>query len=745
MINSLSLKRRSCHAVIPDWRLFFKTRWKVIIFFLIGIFLLEVLIFNMPTWQTLFTSAKIDPISSLQSGDLKVEKDGFISEVSNPTLRITSNRVLKYLYLEVPPEFEHTSQQLNYLIGVSYQGDKYVHYGNIQTLSLGVKNDRYINCGSYVKTVTLQLRVAKGTFVPVNAITVNPKIPYRFSPLRLLILLLICSFWILLGPGSILWKMELDTTSAFHVFLLLFVTLAVLFFYFVTWYFNANAYQWGGVVNLVKNPNGFWISDRQYENLANSLLHGHTWLNLPVSSALKALKNPYSSSARIAIGQRGGYWFVDHAFYHGKYYSYFGVIPAVIFFLPFEMITGKEMLSGWAVFIALLVASIFATLLVIRIAKLWFDDSSLAAVICAVWMMAFGCGMLQDAFVADFYEVPIATSYMFTVLGLWCWLKSIKIRRQGKGEKYISPWWVFFGSLFMACNLGCRPSFIAFSLLAIPIFWTATFKERLLFSKKGIWASVMLIFPFLLIYTPLLMYNYDRFGSALNFGENYNLTGFDMTRATRPSFPFLLSLVFSHYWFQPLNLTGSFPFITSIRMSNTSTGIGTTTPLWYPMDPAVGGGYFTFTAPWVFIFFCAAPFVFSRRRRNELERSFSGKYVGKESTRRTITALVCISVAMGICITFIAAQLCGFSQRYEGCFGTLFSFASILILFSALPARVCREREKQGLILLLKILLVVLLITTCIWEFLGLCDLGRRCQNSTVHVFRVASWFLFMN
>ena len=198
MIDSLPLKRCSYQNVIPDWRLFFKTRWRVIVFFLIGIFLLEVLVFNMPTWQTLFTSAKSEPISSLQSSELKIEKDGFISEVSNPTLRITSNRVLKYLYLEVPPEFEHTSQQLNYLIGVSYQGDKYVHYGNIQTLSLGVKDDRYINCGSYVKTVTLQLSLAKGTFVPVSAITVNPRIPYRFSTLRLLILLLICSFWILL-------------------------------------------------------------------------------------------------------------------------------------------------------------------------------------------------------------------------------------------------------------------------------------------------------------------------------------------------------------------------------------------------------------------------------------------------------------------------------------------------------------------------------------------------------------------
>ena len=745
MADSLSLKRLRPQLFISDWKLFFKTRWKVIVFLLIAILFLEVFIFNMPTWQTLFAQPVTEDLSSLNTTGMNIEKNYLITTSSRPTVNVKSEKIIKYVYLNLSPRFENTSQHLNYLVGISYKGDRYVHYGDMQTMDLGVKDDRYINAGSYVRDVTLQFNVPKGTFIPLSAITINPKIPYRFSLLRLIMLLLLSSFWILLGPRSILWKMELDTRSVFHVFLLLFATLSVLFFYFITWYFNANAYQWGGVVNLVKNSSGFWISDRQYENLANSLLHGHTWLNLPVSPGLKSLKDPYSSSARIAIGQHGSYWFVDHAFYHGKYYCYFGVIPAIVFFMPFEIMTGKEMLSGWAVFIALLIASIFATLLIVRVANLWFEDCSLAAVICAVWMMALGCGMLQDAFVADFYEVPIATSYMFTVLGLWCWLKSIKVKKRRNNGKYISPWWCFFGSLFMACNLGCRPSFIAFSLLSIPIFWTATFKERLLFSKKGIWASITLILPFFLIYIPLLMYNYDRFGSLLNFGENYNLTGFDMTKATRPNFPFLLSLVMSHYWFQPLNLIGSFPFVTSMRMSNTSTGIGTMTPFWYPMDPAVGGGYFTFTAPWVFVLFCSAPAIYSRKRRVEIERSFSGKYTEKNSVRRTIIALVCMATAMGICATFIAAQLCGFSQRYEGCFGTLFSFASILILFSALPTWVCREKEKQGLILLLKILLIVLIAMTLVWEFLGLCDFGRRCQNSTVHLFRVASWFLFVN
>ena len=725
---------RARQPFIPDWRLFFKTRWKVIVLCLIGVLFVEVFVFNLPTWQTLRSLPEEESVSTAHMEGAKAESGGIVTTSSGATVNVTSKRIIKYLYLEVSPQYENVSRTVNYSVGISYEGDKYVHYGSAMTMDLGVKDDRYVNAGSYVRSVTIQFDVPKGTFIPVTGITVNPKIPYRFSLLRLCMLLLLISFWILLGPGSVLWKMEIDTGSLFHLTLLCLATLAVAFFYFVTWYFNGNGYVWGGLVKLVKEPSGIWISDTQYQNLANSLLHGHTWLNLPVSAGLKSLKNPYSLSARLAIGKQGQFSFWDHAFYHGKYYCYYGIIPALIFFVPYQFFTGHYLSTGWAILTALMIATVFATLLIVRIAKLYFADASVGTVLSAIWILGLGCGLLQEAFVADYYEVPEASSYMFTVLGLWCWLKSLKKRRR-IGTKYVSPWWIFFGSLFMACNLGCRPAFTVFIFLAIPIFWTAVFKDRTLFSRKGLWPTIFFAIPFFLVFIPLFLYNYDRFGSILNFGENYNLTGFDMVRAKRPDLPFLLTFTTLYYLFQPMNIVGTFPFIASIRV---------TAPLWYPSWDPVGGGYFTLMAPCIFILFVIAPWILSRRRRKELDRTFSGNYSTVESTRRTVISLVSLSVASGICAALMTAQYVGYTQRYSGFFGLFFAVAGIFLLFSSLPAWSSREEGHRNMFTLLKILLVAFLTLTCIWEFLGF-SIFIQVFKQDVNYFKIASWFLFMN
>ena len=718
---------KKLHFIIPDWRLFFKTRWKVIGLCLIGVLLLEIFIFNLPTWQTLRAIPSTQNISSIHTDGIEIKPDGLTTTIQNATLNVTSKKIIKYLYLQVSPKYSTAPEAVNYTVGISYQGDQYVHWGAPQSFNVAVKESRYINAGSYVHSVTLQINEPKGTFIPVTGVVTNPRIPYRFSLLRLCLLLLLASFWILLGPGSVLWKMELNTKIAFHFILLSLATLGVIFLYFVTWYLDGNN---GWNIDIAHNATGLWTSNGQYARLADALLHGHTYLDLPVSPGLKALKNPYSLSARLAIGKQGQFSFWDHAFYHGKYYCYYGIIPALIFFVPYQFLTGHYMTTGWAILIALTIACIFATLLIVRIAKLYFEDASLAAVLVAIWVLLFGSATLQEITIANFYPVPQACSYMFTILGLWCWLKSLK-RKRKTGEKYVSSWWIFFGSLFIACNFGCRPQFVFFGLLAIPIFWTSTFKDRTLYSRKGIWPTIFSIIPFFLVFIPLFLYNYDRFGSIFNFGENYNLTDFDMIKAKRPVFPFLLGITVFYYWFQPMNIIGTFPYVTSIRIL---------TPLWYPSFTPVGGGYFTFMAPCVFLLFATAPWIFARRRRKELDRTFSGKYSAAKSTRGTVISLVSINVAAGICASFATAQWVGYTQRYSDFFGLFFAVASIFILFSVLPTWINRERGFRSVFTLLKILLVALLTLTCIWEFLGFSIFVKN-----LHYFRVASWFLFMN
>ena len=70
----------------------------------------------------------------------------------------------------------------------------------------------------------------------------------------------------------------------------------------------------------------------QYELLAESLSNGHVYIDYDdVDPKLLALDNPYDPEARKAAGV-SFHW--DHAFYKGRYYMYFGVVPVFLLFLP---------------------------------------------------------------------------------------------------------------------------------------------------------------------------------------------------------------------------------------------------------------------------------------------------------------------------------------------------------------------------------------------------------------------------
>ena len=80
----------------------------------------------------------------------------------------------------------------------------------------------------------------------------------------------------------------------------------------------------------------------QYGALAHSLLNGRLDLRQDPPEELLALDNPYDSTAREAA-QVNSLW--DHAYYNGRYYVYFGIVPCLLFQLPFEAVTGIQNLA----------------------------------------------------------------------------------------------------------------------------------------------------------------------------------------------------------------------------------------------------------------------------------------------------------------------------------------------------------------------------------------------------------------
>lgn len=138
------------------------------------------------------------------------------------------------------------------------------------------------------------------------------------------------------------------------------------------------------------------------------------------------MHNPYDYTARSRIAENGATIYFDYAFYNGKYYSYFGVVPALLFFVPFRLLTGMALPTAYAVLFCCLAATIFTTILTVELSKHYGNNPSIGCVLFAIIIFNLGSGIAYQAFTPSFYCVPQAASYMFTVAGLSFWLLSKK-------------------------------------------------------------------------------------------------------------------------------------------------------------------------------------------------------------------------------------------------------------------------------------------------------------------------------
>lgn len=441
--------------------------------------------------------------------------------------------------------------------------------------------------------------------------------------------------------------------------------------------------QLAGEPLVFHEAGGYTYDFDQYGHIADALLQGRTSLDLNVPDALAAAANPYNTDVRarlLAEGVNPIYW--DYAYYNGHWYSYFGVLPAVLLFMPYRLLTGHMLSSGAAVLLLMLLAMLFLALLVIRVIARIAPKTSLAATSIALTTMLLGSNAGYLLFRRNFYSVPFAASLALSALGIWLWLgaecknanDNAETGRRGiRGRctaiRAVNRWQVGdasalsltkvgFGSLCIAANFGCRPTFCLTALLGIAIFWPQL-KAIVRALRNGaepmattLRAPIVVIIAALIPVLPLMAYNAARFGSPLNFGNSYQLTVTDMT-AYRVS-PANIMPTIGSYLLLPLRFTGSFPWIALSAAAM---------PEWSYMEPMIGG---LFAMCPVAALAFALPFLHSQDGR-------PGR------TRTTLTAL-----ALAFVLVVFDAMNAGLGWRYMADFGWLFVLASLPVLLRLL-------------------------------------------------------------
>ena len=603
----------------------------------------------------------------------------------------------------------------------------------ITSVSLASDRSMYVKARAG-RTVRLQILEPKGSLIPFEAVRANVRVPFAFSALRVGAMVAVVVLVLLWRPGSRLWKVPLDVSSVRQrgALAVLLAVPAVATLVMVVW-------QVRNAGPLCFHSDGMYTYDYdQYDHVAQALLQGHAWLDLEVPQELASAANPHDVSTRLRLLDAGVtpiYW--DYAFFDGHWYSYFGVIPALLLFVPFRAVTslwvdgGLMLPSGAAVPLLMFGFLVFSCLLTIRVVSRIRPHAPLAAVsmLCVFVLLASNGAYLW--YRTNFYSVPIAASLCLSSLGLWLWLNADKkpdasgwlVRVDGADALSVPH--LMAGSVCIAANLGCRPPFVVVAFLAFAIFRPQIFaifrqipvsvslpRGRARALLRLLRGPLAVLLPAVAVVIPLFAYNMVRFGSPFDFGSSYQMTVTDMTSYVQPLANLALTIVY--YLFLPLRFTGEFPFIAVSPAPLPSWGY----------TEAMPGGLFAMVPLAILSF--ALPFL---RRRMRL--------AGRANMWH---ALMCC-LLLGLLVVVMDSRLGGLGWRYAADSSWLFAVAAVPAILLAVDCPRPRAAWVARMAFLVLLLFSIAITVMSLFMF-GRDDELLRNNPSLFH--EVQSWFALL-
>ena len=251
---------------------------------------------------------------------------------------------------------------------------------------------------------------------------------------------------------------------------------------------------------------------QQYDKLGDSLLMGHLYIdNNDIDPALEAMVNPYDSEERKKSGVKI-HW--DEAYYNHHYYMYFGIVPTIILFIPYKLISGQALLSHQA-------TQIFASFSIIGLFYLFYVlcrrfPFSLYLLLSMVFsVLSIGYSISAPAL----YCTAIVSAVCFMVWSVICFLKGAWLVKENKN----SMLYLMAGAFFGALAFGCRPPAALANIIVAAVVFQVYENNNIADSGK-LNKLIGIIVPYLIIGILLMTYNYARFDNLFEFGQSYQLT-----------------------------------------------------------------------------------------------------------------------------------------------------------------------------------------------------------------------------
>lgn len=530
-----------------------------------------------------------------------------------------------------------------------------------------VKQSQYIRLHFSGKISDLKISIngMEGKELRTSDVRLGVHVPLMLSWVRLCIMVFVMLGAYILRRGSGIYKYKTDLRRKKQRWIVG-VLLA--------------AYSWmfWGMIHW-NTPVLYWHENmehhQQYYKLAEAFLEGRLYTDDDVPEELLNMENPYD---RFAREEKNVSFKWDHAYFEGKYYCYFGAVPVLLLYIPYNFLMGGNLPNYIAVFILGILFMIGSALLIWRIIDNWFKKTPFVMYLIIHIVFIVVSGLSYAVYKPDFYIVPILSALVFTVFGLELWLSSWNKEYCKTGK--LCSCRLLAGSFCIALTAGCRPQFLLAALLGIIFFWDDIFKKRLLFSKKSVRQTAAVGLPFLVVGAAIMWYNAARFGSVMDFGATYNLTSNDMTHR---GFVFgRTGLGIFTYLFQPVNLFATFPFIKDFSVATVYQGLTLS-------ENMMGGVYVLYPV---------------------LVTGLYGVYNKKLFSDNNGHKIVCLALFMSVAVVAVDTQMAGLLMRYDLDFLWMLMLASVFTIFSLYQKYERKEELRQKIIRLVIILSVVTLI-----------------------------------
>jgi hypothetical protein len=527
---------------------------------------LEATVFNYPFYLKYFAGPEVQTLDiSPDNPNILRTTDGTVVEMQLEADTSSFNIVFKGLDRKITSVYTEVEYSDANLVTMAI---RWKDEGDIvkltKRLPKGLPHENYtvIQPKGKVSELTIMLLGTGNAdaYVDIGTIALNKQIPFYFSGLRLLavsfLFLAVFSFFnkkLRAGMSYYLFENKFNPASWKQNIAYVFTVVSLILFSWVCIYTT--------VYSLAQRSH---VHDQLYNKyLVDAIIEGRTYITFPGATPERLLdaERPYDNEYRIANYELNKDWVWDWAWYKGKFYCYFGVVPAVILYVPYTIITGNYLSNHAGIFIFAAVAIVLLALLWRHCVQKYMPDSRFAFYLLSFLALFFASGLFCVLSFSRFYSIVQIAAYMFAIAGTLLLLKSVDSEKIDRLK-------LFFACLCFALIAGCRPNMIFASLLVPLVLW-----------KHRSWKLLLFVsIPFIMVAIPLMMYNYIRFESVFEFGGQYSLTGGNQTvkGLLNPIGNAIKTLTCgAGYLFGPANFSMAFPYIGTIvpRTDNIILGI----------------------------------------------------------------------------------------------------------------------------------------------------------------------------